>query len=124
MTLLSMSVMASASSAEGVWATEANDSGGHLEITIAPCASDAKKTCGIITNAITPSGPDAEYKNLGKLMIDGMTSKDGVHYSGGTIWDPEKDKIYKSKLEVKGNDLDVEGCISFVCIGEDWKRVK
>jgi uncharacterized protein (DUF2147 family) len=41
-----------------------------------------------------------------------------------TIWDPEKDKTYKSKMSVKGDDLDVEGCISFVCIGEDWKRVK
>ena len=45
-------------------------------------------------------------------------------YAGGKIWDPEKDKIYKSKMTVKGDDLDVDGCISFVCIGEDWKRVK
>jgi uncharacterized protein (DUF2147 family) len=45
-------------------------------------------------------------------------------YAGGTIWDPEKDKTYKSKMSVKGDDLDVDGCISFVCIGEDWQRVK
>jgi hypothetical protein len=27
----------------------------------------------------------------------------------------EKDKTYKSKMTVEGDDLDVEGCISFVC---------
>jgi uncharacterized protein (DUF2147 family) len=41
--------------------------------------------------------------------------------SGGTIWGPEHDKTYKSKMTLKGDDLDVEGCISIVCSGQDWK---
>jgi len=52
-----------------------------------------------------------------------MERDDGVSFSGGTIWDPEKDKIYKSKIEFSGDDLDVEGCIGFICIGQDWKRL-
>ena len=52
-------------------------------------------------------------------MTDGNNS-----YAGGKIWDPEIDKTYKSKMSIKGDDLDVEGCVSVVCIGEDWKRVE
>jgi uncharacterized protein (DUF2147 family) len=44
-------------------------------------------------------------------------------YSKGTIWDPVKDKVYKSKMEVKGDELDVDGCISVICVGQHWQRV-
>ena len=81
-------------------------------------------TCGVISNAITMDGPDASYQYLGKLMIQDMTPHDESSYKDGTIWDPEKDKTYKSKMTVNGDDLDVKGCISFVCVGENWKRVK
>ncbi len=113
-----------AEGAAGVWKTETNDAGGYLEVTVGPCESDATKTCGVISNAYGKNGVDPAYPNLGKLMVKDMESKDGVKFSGGTIWDPEKDKVYKSKMELKGDDLDVDGCISFVCIGQDWKRVK
>lgn len=118
------SSLALAQGVEGVWRTETNDAGGYLEVTIGPCDSDAKKTCGVITDAYSKSGEDSKYENMGKLIIKDMESKDGVSFSGGTIWDPEKDKTYKSKMEVKEDDLDVDGCISFVCIGQDWKRQK
>ena len=93
-------------------------------MTIGPCESDAKLTCGTISNAFSKDGPDPAYENLGKLIIWDMKPHDENSYSGGKIWDPEKDKTYKSKMTVKGDDLDVEGCISFVCVGEDWKRVQ
>lgn len=125
LTMLAMaSSLAYAEGATGVWKTETNDAGGYLEVTVGPCESDATKTCGVITGAFSKNGSDPGYPNLGKLMVKDMESKDGVKFSGGTIWDPEKDKVYKSKMELKGDDLDVDGCISFVCIGQDWKRVK
>ena len=85
---------------------------------------DAKLTCGIISKAFSKDGPDSAYENLGKLIIHDMKPHGKNSYTGGKIWDPDKDKTYKSKMTVKGDDLDVDGCISFVCIGEDWKRVK
>jgi uncharacterized protein (DUF2147 family) len=123
-TLLATSSVAVAEGAHGVWKTEASDTGGYLEVTIGPCESDPKLTCGIISNAFGKDGPDPDYENLGKEMILDMKPHGENSYAGGTIWDPEKDKTYKSKMTVKGDDLDVEGCISFVCIGEDCKRVK
>lgn len=121
--LLTASALASAESIDGVWSTEESDSGGYLEIKIGPCKSDATKTCGVISAAFSKDGIEPDYEHLGKLMIRGMKSDDGISYSGGTIWHPEKDKVYKSKLKVKGNDLEVDGCIAFICIGQNWKRV-
>ena len=117
-------VMAIASGADGVWKTEANDAGGYVEVTVGPCASDSSKTCGKISKAFNKQGEDSTYANLGKLIVKDMESDDGTNYSGGTIWDPEHDKTYKSKMELKGNELDVEGCVSIICSGEHWARVK
>ena len=118
------SSMAFAGGADGVWKTEVGSDGGYLEVTISPCDSDSSKTCGTISSAYSKKGKDPAYKNLGKLMVKDMNSEDGVKFSGGTIWDPQKDKTYKSKMTLKGDDLDVEGCVSIVCSGQDWKRVK
>ena len=123
-TLLATSSLVFADGANGVWKTEANDAGGYLEVTVGPCESNAKLTCGVISKAFSKDGPDSAYENLGKLIIHDMKPHGENSYTGGKIWDPEKDKTYKSKMSVKGDDLDVDGCISFVCIGEDWKRVK
>ena len=116
--------MVVAGGADGVWKTEANEKGGYLEVTIGPCQSDSAKTCGTISNAFTKEGADPKYKYLGKLMVEDMTSDDGASYSGGTIWDPEEDKTYKSKMHRKGDVLDVEGCVTIICSGQDWARVK
>lgn len=123
-TLLGTSSLALAEGAHGIWKTEANDAGGYLEVTIGPCDSDPKLTCGVISNAFNKDGADAGYENLGKLIIHDMKPHGEDSYAGGTIWDPEHDKTYKSKMTLKGDDLDVEGCISIVCTGEHWKRVK
>ena len=123
-TVAAVPIMAIASGADSVWKTEANDDGGYLEVTVGPCASDASKTCGKISKAFNKQGEDSTYANLGKLIVKDMESDDGTNYSGGTIWDPEHDKTYKSKMELKGNELDVEGCVSIICSGEHWARVK
>lgn len=113
-----------AAGADGVWATEKNDDGGYLEVTIAPCASDGSLTCGTISKAFNGQGEDPAYADLGKSIIDGMKHDSDGAYSGGTVWDPEHNKTYSSKMTVKGDDLDVEGCISIFCQGQDWRRVK
>ena len=124
MAIVTASTAALAGGADGVWRTEADDEGAYLEVTIAPCESDSSKTCGKISNAITKQGVDPKYANLGKLIVKDMESADGKNYSGGTIWDPVHDKTFKSKMELKGDDLDVSGCVSIICVGQDWKRVK
>ncbi len=115
--------MAVASSANGVWSTEKDDQGAYLEVTIAPCESDAALTCGVISKAIIASGEDPSYSNLGKLIIKDMKDHGDGTYSKGTIWDPVHDKVYKSKMTVHGDELDVDGCISVICQGQHWQSV-
>ena len=124
MVIATASTAALAGGVHGVWKTEADDKGAYLEVTIAPCESAPSKSCGKISNAFTRQGADPEYANLGTLMVKDMKSEDGKNYSGGTIWDPVHDKTFKSKMHLRGDDLDVKGCISIICSGEDWKRVK
>jgi uncharacterized protein (DUF2147 family) len=53
-----------------------------------------------------------------------MVSDGTGSYSDGTVFDPESGKTYNSKMSLKGDALDVEGCIAFVCEGEKWSRVR
>lgn len=115
---------ASAGAADGVWQTEPGDGGGYLQVTMAPCASDASKTCGTISAAFSTSGPDPDYENLGKLIVKDMAPDGDSKFSGGTIWDPEHNKTYDSHMTLKGDKLDVEGCVAIICSGQDWTRVK
>lgn len=115
--------IAAAGSANGVWSTEKDDKGAYLEVTIAPCESDAAFTCGVISKAIIASGEDPSYSDLGKLIIKDMKDHGDGTYSKGTIWDPVHDKVYKSKMKVKGDELDVDGCISVICEGQHWQKV-
>lgn len=109
---------------DGVWRTAATDDGAYLEVTLAPCASAADHTCGTITKAFKSTGEDRGYVNLGKPIVESMKSDGGGHYSGGTVWDPQSNKTYNSKMTLKGDSLDVEGCVAFLCSGQDWTRVK
>lgn len=113
-----------AETADGIWKTQTNDAGGYLEVTIGPCETDAAKTCGKISSACNAQGLDNSYEYLGKLMVWDMNSKDGTNYSGGKIWDPESNKTYNSKMTITAAGLDVEGCVAFLCSGQDWTRVK
>lgn len=108
----------------GVWRTESNDDGAYLEVTVAACDSDAAKICGTITRAMTTGGEDSDYENLGKPIIMDMRDDGDGEYSHGKIWDPEHDKTFKSKMTLKGDELDVEGCVSIICQGQHWQRVQ
>ena len=122
-TLAISTPLAAATAVEGVWKTEPNEEGGYLEVTMGPCPANTGKTCGVITAAHNGQEINPDYEHLGKLMVKDMESDDGNSFSGGTIWDPEKDKTYKSNMQLKGGVLDVEGCIAFFCDGQDWTRV-
>lgn len=60
----------------------------------------------------------------GMVIIDGL-KKDGNEYSGATILDPKKGKVYKCKIwldEEDPNKLNVRGYISFFFRTQNWFR--
>ena len=115
----------------GVFKTNpSEETGGYLHIEFAPCPDDKEMSCGTIKTAIRKDGSkNTEYEHLGKLMVWDMKSGTEGRYKGGKIWDPSENnedgskKIYNSKMELKGDVLDVQGCILFFCKGQDWLRV-
>lgn len=113
---------AAADPAHGLWRTEANDEGGFLVVELLACEGAPAETCGVIRRAESPEGAAPDYPHLGRLMIEGMTAE-GAAYSGGTIWAPDDDRTYPAKMTLRGDVLEVEGCVLVFCRGQDWARV-
>ena len=61
---------------------------------------------------------------VGKRMIWDMAAKGDGSYSGGRIWAPDRDKVYKSKMQLDGNTLSVSGCVAVICRSQTWTRVR
>jgi uncharacterized protein (DUF2147 family) len=106
----------------GVYRTEANEEGNYLEVTFGPCDSNASLTCGVITRAVDGQGATSDYEHLGRTIVADMEG-DGSEWSDGTIWAPDDDKTYNSNMELNGTTLTVEGCVFFICRGQDWEAV-
>lgn len=63
----------------------------------------------------------------GKLMIRDMEPDGTQSWDNGTIWAPDDDETYSSKMELTGtNFLTISGCVmaGLICRGQDWIRVK
>lgn len=122
--LLSLLILSPAHASEesihGLWKTSSSDQG-FLHVLFEPCG-DA--ICGTIQAAISHDGEsDPNNEWLGKQMIWGMTPKGASKWAGGKIWDPTKDKTYKSKMSLDVDILTVSGCVAIFCRSEQWSRV-
>ncbi|NOX89915.1 MAG: DUF2147 domain-containing protein [Calditrichaeota bacterium] len=67
--------------------------------------------------------PRKDQLVLGMEIIKDMV-KDGNEYTGGTILDPKKGKIYRCKLWIEDGKLKVRGYIAFFYRTQTWYRVK
>jgi uncharacterized protein (DUF2147 family) len=109
----------------GIWETKADDNGkfGHIEIK--DCDG---KICGTLIKSFDEAGKAYDSENVGKMVIWDMKSKGKGKYRGGKIWAPDRDKVYKSKLLLSGDDLKASGCLFIVspltCRAQTWQRVK
>ncbi len=116
-----LAVLGSAASADdvlGTWKSEPGETGGYIHVTMAACGS---KICGTISKVVNNDNTSI----VGRQIIANMSPNGGGKYSGGTIWAPDTDKTYKSKMSLAGNALKVEGCVlgGVVCRGQNWSRI-
>ncbi|WP_116084536.1 DUF2147 domain-containing protein [Tropicimonas sp. IMCC34011] len=114
-------VAAFADPVEGTWKTEPGDDGAYAHVVIRPCGANI---CGVIARGFDAGGTEIQSKNIGARMIWDMTADGGGSYSGGKIWAPDRDKVYRSKMELSGNSLKVSGCVGPICRGQNWVRVQ
>jgi len=105
----------------GTWQTEPSEKG-YLHVVIEECG---EALCGKIANAFNLDDEIiADYEHLGKNMVWDMKASGETTWKKGKIWDPSKDKTYKSKMSLNGDILSVSGCVLVVCRGQDWTRVQ
>lgn len=110
-----------------VWQSEKNDKGAFIKVEMMPCASDATLICGKILDAINPTKASNDKPAwIGELIIENMKANGANAWDDGTIWAPDDDETYSSKLKLEGDVLEVSGCVlgGLICRGQDWTRVK
>lgn len=106
---------------EGIWQTAKDDNGNFGHIQIAPCGD---KLCGTLVQAFDSSGTPVQSDNVGKQIVWDMIAQGEGAYAKGKIWSPDRDKTYKSKMQLNGNGVVVMGCVLGICReGGTWKRV-
>ncbi len=115
-------------SADGLWRTEAGDAGTYLTVEIGACEDDATRHCGVIVDLIETTGETGETEHSGKLIIENMrpVSDKAGQWHKGTIWAPDDDKTYKSKMSLVDGGLSVSGCVfgGLICRSQTWLRVE
>ncbi|MCP5087149.1 MAG: DUF2147 domain-containing protein [Rhodobacteraceae bacterium] len=106
----------------GTWKTTPDDNNNFGHIKVAACGS---KICGTLVKAFGDDGNEIESENVGKKIIWDMKADGDGYYSGGKVWSPDRDKTYKSKMRLTGNQLGIKGCVLGICRdGGKWTRVK
>ena len=108
---------------EGMWKTRPGDDGNYGHVRIYACESNI---CGVIEGAFDGGGNALDSENIGKRMIWDMKADGGGSYSGGKIWAPDRDKVYRSKMSLSGNSLSVSGCVAggLICRDQVWTRIQ
>ncbi|MET0582894.1 MAG: DUF2147 domain-containing protein [Pseudoxanthomonas sp.] len=132
--LLALSMSAMAADATGRWKTIDDKTGKVKSIVEISKAANGTFSGKVVEIVHSDKGPNPVCDKCGgankNKPIKGMTilwnlKADGANeWSGGTILDPANGKTYKSKAELQagGNELDVSGCIAFICRAQTWVR--
>lgn len=112
---------AGADPAYGTYRTIPDDNGNFGHIEVSACGS---KICGKLVKSFDGSGKEIASDNTGKNIIWDMEANGDGTYGNGKVWDPSRDKTYNSKMELKGENLAISGCVLFVCRdGGTWMRI-
>ncbi len=105
----------------GTWKTKKDDNGNFGHIQVQACGS---KICGTLVRSFNSAGEEWASPNNGKKIIWDMVSLGGGAYGKGKVWSPDRDKTYKSKMQLNGNKLAISGCVLLICRdGGTWSRV-
>lgn len=106
----------------GNWRTIADDNGNSGLISVTECGA---KICGVLVKSYDKNGKAFQSPNQGRKLIWDMVNTGGGTYAKGKVYSPDRDKTYGGKLQLSGNQLNVQGCVLGICrSGGSWSRVK
>ena len=120
---LALVVTATAAGADpvfGLYKTQPGDDGNYGHVELYDCGGEI---CGVIRKAFNESGAEIESANIGKRMIWEMRPLSDGRYGKGKIWAPDRDKTYRSKMQLSGAILKVSGCILGICRAQTWTKL-
>lgn len=105
---------------EGTWKTQPDD-GAYAYVEMAPCGPSY---CGVIKRTFR-DGTEYASDNIGKELVQKMTPIGGNAYEG-KLWRPSNDKIYTGKASVKGDTMQLAGCVfgGLFCAKQTWTRIE
>lgn len=112
---------AQADGISGIFQTQANDQGSVGMVEFYDCGG---KSCGRLIKSYDKTGKQIDSPHTGKNIVAGMTDDGNGKFSGGTIWDPGADKTYRSKMQLRGQSLNVSGCVAVFCRTQKWTKVQ
>ncbi|MFC4270246.1 DUF2147 domain-containing protein [Sneathiella chungangensis] len=116
----------------GVWATVEGKS--HVKIE-----SCGDKLCGKIIWLKEPNTPEGKPKTdennsdealrsrpiLGLELLSGLVPEGQNEWDDGEIYNPEDGKTYSSEMTlVNPKELEVKGCVLFICKSQTWTKVE
>lgn len=104
----------------GIWETKKDKTGAYLHVEVAPCKNNKANLCANIHK--TFNTPHTEI--VGKAIFWDLEKVDAAEWGNGMVWDAETDKTYDAKVMLGKTKLRVEGCVGFLCDGQNWTRVK
>ena len=106
---------------EGQWKTQPDDNGNFGVVEIAPCGD---RLCGTLIQGYDSAGQPRPSEHQGKFIIRDMLAEGNGAYGGGTIWAPDRDQTYRSKMQLAGSNLSVSGCVlgGLICRDQTWQR--
>ena len=109
----------------GIFKTEPNEEGSYITVNFGQCDDNAFIILRHNRRCFNEAGEaNEEYEHLDSKIVWKMEHVGQGVFEGGMIWAPDTDKTYNSQMELNGDTLTVEGCILFICRGQDWTRVQ
>jgi uncharacterized protein (DUF2147 family) len=120
--LMAMTSAAMADDLIGDWRTAPDDNGNTGIIRVTQCG---QSLCGTLIEAFDPSGATMQSPNVGRQIIweTNPTGEPGEYR--GMLYAPDRDRDYRSRLQLSGNALSVSGCVMGGAIcreGGSWQR--
>jgi uncharacterized protein (DUF2147 family) len=120
---LALAAPAAANELIGDWRTAPDDNGNTGLIRVVQCGTSL---CGTLVQAFDASGAVMQSDNVGRQLIWSTNPTTNAGEYVGMLYSPDRDREYRSRLQLTGDSLSVSGCVmgGAVCReGGVWQRV-
>lgn len=119
--VLLLALPALADPVHGRWRTAPDDNGNSGIIEVDDCGN---RICGTLIQAMNGQGQTMQSPNVGRRIFWDMEPRGNGQYRNGQVWAPDRDRTYSSRMELRGDQLGLSGCVLMICREQVWTRVR